>query len=370
MNGSWIQRAWRREGLLGKSLWLLLVPASAIFSLVVGLRNALFSLHWCRTRALGRPAISIGNLTVGGTGKTPSCIWLARALKKHGLRSAILTRGYGGKRSAPLIFLGGANGTGALASSEEIAAAGDEPCMMAKIYGQTVAVCENRFLAARELLSRGQIDVFILDDGFQHRWVQREADLVLLGSDASGWTLPAGPFREPPTALARADFLLITDAEKEWTDRTRSFCDKLSFRGSLAPIALLGYQESQWKEYPLSLLHRNKIIAVAGIAHPERFYRLLHEFESDIVNVLEFPDHHNYSSADWQHINRIGRSAELIVTTEKDIIKLARFPFARDKLLALRVEMVVENGDALIAALSERLREPPPTGTGDIDAPR
>jgi tetraacyldisaccharide 4'-kinase len=357
MIGSWMHRAWRREGIVGKSLWLLLVPLSGIFSVGVSLRNASFYLPWRRPLALGRPAISIGNLTVGGTGKTPSCIWLARALKRKGLRAAILTRGYGGNRSAPCIFLSSGNGTVALASPEELAAAGDEPCMMAKIYGQTVAVSGDRLLAARELLSRSDIDVFILDDGFQHRRVKREADVVLLGGDASGWILPAGPFREPPKALARADFLLVTDAENEWARRMSFFRDKQSFKGSLVPVGLIGYQESQWKEYPLSLLHRNKIVAVAGIAHPERFYRLLYDFESDIVDVMEFPDHHAYSPGDWQHINRAGRAAELIVTTEKDIIKLARFPFARGKLVALRVEMVVENGDELVAALAARVCE-------------
>jgi tetraacyldisaccharide 4'-kinase len=357
MNSPWINRVWERQGLTAKTLWLLLVPLSAIFSLFVRLRNTFFSLRWCGAWALGRPAISIGNLTVGGTGKTPSCIWLARALEKHGLKVAILSRGYGGKRSAPMVLSGKGNGAGALASSEEVAAAGDEPCMMAKIYGQTVAVCEKRHLAARELLSRGEIDVFILDDGFQHRRVKRDADVVLLGSDASGWILPAGPFREPLRGLERADFLLVTGAENEWAATMRSLPSKASFRGSLAPVALVGYQDNRWKEYPLSLLCRNRILVVAGIAHPERFYRLLRDFESDIVDVLEFSDHYDYSLADWQYINRIARSAELIVTTEKDIIKLARFPFAKDKLLALRVEMVVENGDALVAALSERVRE-------------
>ena len=357
MNSAWINRAWTRQGFIGKALWVLLVPASAIFSVFVSFRNVWFSLRWRRALALGRPAISIGNLTVGGTGKTPSCIWLARGLQQHGLKVAILTRGYGGKRSAPLVLFGSGNSAGGLASSEEIAAAGDEPCMMAKIYGQTVAVCEQRHLAARELLSRRDVDVFILDDGFQHRRVKRDVDVVLLGSDTSGWILPAGPFREPPAALQRADFLLVTGAQDEWALTVRSLRNKTSFRGALAPVALVGYQDNGWKEYPLSLLYRNRIVVVAGIAHPERFYRLLHDFESELVNVLEFPDHHDYSAADWQHINRTGRSAELIVTTEKDIIKLARFPFAKDKLLALRVEMVVENGDALVAALSERVRE-------------
>jgi tetraacyldisaccharide 4'-kinase len=362
MNSSWINRAWEHHDFMGQALWLLLIPLSGIFSLLVNLRNLCFSLRWRRALALGRPAISIGNLTVGGTGKTPSCIWLARALEKHGLKVAILTRGYGGKRSAPVVLSDKGNGAGALASSEEIAAAGDEACMMAKIYGQTVAVCEKRHLAARELLDRGNIDVFILDDGFQHRRVKREADIVVLGSDAPGWILPAGPFRESPKALHRADFLLVTGAEEEWAIMTRSLRNKTSFKGSLCAVALVGYDASGWKEYPLNLLHRRKIAVVAGIAHPERFYRLLRDFESDIVDILEFADHYNYSAADWQRINRAGLTAELVVTTEKDIIKLARFPFAKGKLMALRVEMVVENGEALVAALSDRVREQPATG--------
>jgi tetraacyldisaccharide 4'-kinase len=357
MNSSWIRRAWERRGFWGKTLWLLLIPLSWIFSALVGLRNLLFSLNWRRALALDRPVISIGNLTVGGTGKTPSCIWLARALEVRGLKVGILTRGYGGKRSAPFVLSGDGKGSAGLASTTEVAMGGDEPCMMAKIYGQTVAVCEKRHLAARELLNRGNIDVFILDDGFQHRRVRRDADIVLLGNDAPGWVLPAGPFREPTRETQRADFLLVTGAEKEWEPLIKSFEANTCFKGELCPVSLIGYQENHWKEYPLSLLHRNKLVAVAGIAHPERFYRILHDFEADIIDILEFPDHHDYTPADWQHINRVGRTAELILTTEKDIIKLARFPFAKDKLLALRVEMVVENADMLIAALVERIQK-------------
>jgi tetraacyldisaccharide 4'-kinase len=366
MTSTWIRRAWERRGLLGKALWLLLVPLSWVFFALVGLRNLLFSHNWRRALALDRPVISVGNLTVGGTGKTPSCVWLARALETRGLKVGILTRGYGGKRSAPFVLSGNGNGSATLASAEEVAAGGDEPCMMAKIYGQTVAVCEKRHLGALELLKRGEIDVFILDDGFQHRCVKRDADIVLLGHDASGWVLPAGPFREPPKVTRRADFLLVTGAEKEWEPVTRSFQDDACFKGELAPVALVGYQGNQWKEYPLSMLYRNKIVAVAGIAHPERFYRILYDFECDIMDILEFPDHHDYILADWQRINRVGRAAELVLTTEKDIIKLARFPFAKDKLLALRVEMVVENGDRLIAALLERVRRQRPGGAASL----
>jgi tetraacyldisaccharide 4'-kinase len=357
MNSSWIRGVWERRGLWGKAVWLLLIPLSLIFSGLVGLRNLFYSLNWRRALALDRPVISIGNLTVGGTGKTPICVWLARALEKRGLKVGILTRGYGGKRSAPIVISGHGNGALTLASTEEVAAGGDEPCMMAKIYGQTVAVCEKRHLAARALLTRGDIDVFILDDGFQHRRVKRDADIVLLGHDTSGWLLPAGPFREPRKVTERADFLLVTGAEKEWEPLIKSFQENACFKGELSPVLLVCYQGNQWKEYPLSLLSRNKIVAVAGIAHPERFYRILHDFEGDIVDILEFPDHHDYTLADWQRINRVGRTAEMILTTEKDIIKLARFPFAKEKLMALRVEMVVENGDMLIAALLERVQK-------------
>jgi tetraacyldisaccharide 4'-kinase len=364
MNSSWIRRAWERRGLLGMALWLLLIPLSWIYSALVGLRNFWFHLNRRRALELDRPVISIGNLTVGGTGKTPSCVWLARALESQGLKVGILTRGYGGKRAAPFVLSTTGKRSSLLASAEEVAAGGDEPCMMAKIYGHIVAVCEQRHLAARELLRQDEIDVFILDDGFQHRRIRRDADIVLLGDDTWGWVLPAGPFREPPKAIQRADFLLVTGAEKEWEPITKSFRDNACFNGELSPVALVGYQGSQWKEYPLSLLHRNKIVAVAGIAHAERFYRMLHDFECDIVDILEFPDHHGYTLADWQRINRVGRTAEMILTTEKDIIKLARFPFAKDKLLALRVEMVVKNGDRLIAALIERVRRRTPVGTG------
>jgi tetraacyldisaccharide 4'-kinase len=359
MNNVWIRRAWARRGFLGRTLWLLLVPFSWAFSIAVAIRNLLFTLKWRRVVSLDRPVISIGNLTVGGTGKTPSCVWLARALEGRGLRVGILTRGYGGRRSTPRVLSGNGNGSAPLATAEEVAACGDEPCMMAKIYGQTVAICESRHLAAGALLKQREIDVFLLDDGFQHRRLKRDVDILILGNDTWGWVLPAGPFREPPNQVRRADFLLITGSEQHWQSVTKNFHDDRCFRGELSPVALVGYQENQWKQYPLSLLHRNKIVAVAGIAHPERFYRMLHDHECDIVDILEFPDHHDYTLADWQHINRIGRTAELVLTTEKDIIKLARFPFAKEKLLALRVEMAVERGDMLITALLGRILQQP-----------
>jgi tetraacyldisaccharide 4'-kinase len=122
-------------------------------------------------------------------------------------------------------------------------------------------------------------------------------------------------------------------------------------------MALIGFESRRWKEYPLGLLARRKIAVVTAIANPESFYRMISEWEGEIVDVFEFPDHHRYSSRDWQRLNQAARNADLVVTTEKDIVKLNRFPFAREKLLALRVAMVVTHGDALIDTIVSRIQK-------------
>src|ERR671925_544386 len=144
MTGVRIRDAWDRKGLTGKLQWLLLVPLSSVYLLLVHIRNALYSLGWIRIHALPRPVISVGNLTVGGTGKTPTCLWLAHELLAHGVKVAILSRGYKGKAAAPVILLPDNNGSFDSETERELSAAGDEPFMMSRLYGQTVAVGRER----------------------------------------------------------------------------------------------------------------------------------------------------------------------------------------------------------------------------------
>jgi tetraacyldisaccharide 4'-kinase len=356
-NSHWIQLAWGKKGLSGKIAWLLLLPLSWGFFIAVCIRNLLFSLNWRRAQVLEQPVISIGNLTVGGTGKTPSCLWLATELGKRGLKVAVLSRGY--KRTAvePVLLCPNHDGSALPENAVDAAEAGDEPFMMAKIYGQTVGIGKERYRVAQDLLKKSKVDVFILDDGFQHRQLRRDADLLLLGDDATGWLLPCGPFREPRRALRRADYFLLTGAQEEWKPLVGSLANRTCFAASLEAVALTSYESNHWKEYPLTLLYRSRVLAVTGIAHPAGFYQFIRDYEGEIVDILEFPDHHVYSSADWQQINRAARAVDLIVTTEKDIVKLIRFPFARDKLLALRVALRVENGPALVESLLERIQE-------------
>jgi tetraacyldisaccharide 4'-kinase len=350
------RKVWEAQGLGGKLLWLALLPASFLYSVAMQVRNAFYTHGLIKSLHLGRPAVSVGNLTVGGTGKTPTCLWLAKELSDRGLRVGILSRGYRRKAAGPLV-LQAQGGDVTPVGDDDIIEAGDEPLMMARLYGQTVGVCEDRLNAANELLRKVNVDVFVLDDGFQHRRVKRTVDLLLLGADASGWVLPAGPFRERRGNWRRADFLLSTAGNGAWNAVIARRRANPFFTAALRPVALINLAARGCKEFPLTLLCRSKILTVTGIADPRGLYRLIHEWEGEIVETLEFPDHHCYTARDWQQINRMGRLVDLIITTEKDILKLARFPFAKDKLLALRVAMIVENGPALVGAIVERIEQ-------------
>ncbi|HWO43606.1 MAG TPA: tetraacyldisaccharide 4'-kinase, partial [Candidatus Eisenbacteria bacterium] len=232
---------------------------------------------------------------------------------------------------------------------------GDEPGMIAALYGKTVAVARRRYEAGRALLERGSWDVFLLDDGYQHRRLERDLDLLVLGADCRGWVLPAGPFREPRSALRRAHAFLITGAEEYWARRLEAEGRGPSFRASLEAKCLIGWEAGRLKEAPLARLDRSRIVAVAGIANPDGFFNMIYDWGGDIVAALRFPDHHAFGLEDWQRIGRVSRDADLIITTEKDLLKLAGFPFAKDKLFALRVAMVVENGDRLVQTIAHTI---------------
>jgi tetraacyldisaccharide 4'-kinase len=355
MNGRWIRRVWERQGPLGKLLWLLCIPLSVIYFLAVQIRNGFYSCRWIPSQSLDVPVISVGNLTTGGTGKTPACLWLAQELEQRGLRIGILSRGYKRKDARAIVMPSLDNQL--TTASEAITAAGDEPSMMARLYGKTVSVASQRYRAGKELLSQKQLDALVLDDGYQHRRLRRDLDLLLLGTDHSGWVLPAGPFREPRSALRRAHVCLVTGAQKEWLSYLSRAARIPYFLGSLEAKCLIGVESGVVKEYPLSLLDRSKIVTVSGIASTEPFYCMIHEWGGEILNTLEFPDHHLYDFRDWQRIGRAARSADLIITTEKDILKLADFPVARERLFALRVSMVVENGDMLIGRIVDMIEK-------------
>ncbi|MGC1396893.1 tetraacyldisaccharide 4'-kinase [Candidatus Binatus sp.] len=341
-----IERLWQRD-LPARLLpaWVGLAAAAGFYRVGVGARH----LYW---RMMKRRApvltVSVGNLTVGGTGKTPFTLFLAKRLQSHGLRVGIVSRGYLRARSgAPAELV--ADGGQLKISPED---AGDEPAMMAKSFSGPIAVAKRR-LDGIELLSRlGPLDAVILDDGFQHVRLSRDVDLLLVSNErgfGNGWMLPAGPMRDSIRAVGRADAIVVISSGTGASAIRPSQMKKLTagkiLHASVRPRALLLIENGVWRETPLGLGGR-RVLAVSGLADPSAFYAMLRELDTELVGVFEYPDHHAYTNADWQAIVNAMRETDLVVTTEKDLVKLERFPFPRDSLYALKLEVTMDAADA------------------------
>jgi tetraacyldisaccharide 4'-kinase len=343
-----IENLWRKH--LGPAefiVWMALVPAAMLYGAAVTVRRVFWRV--ARRRAPLR-VVSVGNLTVGGNGKTPFTLYLAQRLARRGLRVGIVSRGFGGKRKERAMLV--SDGGDLMLSPEE---AGDEPVMMARAFDGPVAVAKRR-IDGINLLARATNppDLVLLDDAFQHLRLARDVDIVLVNRErgfGNGWLLPAGPMRERLGALGRAHAVVLMSAgTDEPSALSASQVRKLSrvplLHATLRPRALVRVEMGRWVEYPVDLAGR-RVLAISGLANPAGFYAMLREADADLVGVLEYADHHAYSSADWHAIVSAARDADLIVTTEKDLVKLERFPFARNSLYALRLEVAMDAADAV-----------------------
>jgi tetraacyldisaccharide 4'-kinase len=270
--------------------------------------------------------ISVGNLTVGGNGKTPAVLALARAALDAGTRPAILTRGYRGRREGTLRV--GAWEDGAPAAAAE---SGDEPLLLSRRLPEVpVVVGRDRQRGALSLLERNPgVDLFLLDDGFQHRGLFRDRDLVLLDARSpvgNGHLLPAGPLREPARALARAHHLiLVVDGPGAGVpEKTAQLLDRVAPRvpRSRAWTAPAGFHplrgDATWNDAA-----SRGAVAVAGIARPERFASLLASLGVTVDAWRPFPDHHPFSAEEVAALEREAASRQApLVTTAKDAVRL------------------------------------------------
>lgn len=317
---------------------------SIIYGGIIRLRNRMYDLAVFKTRKLNCMVIGIGNITVGGTGKTPMTIMLANLLKERGYRPAVLSRGYGGKNKNTITVVSDENHI--LADSDE---AGDEPVLIAKsAKGVPVITGPKRYFTGRYAVNRLGADVLILDDAFQHRCLFRNIDIVLLDGKrpfGNGFLLPRGPLREPKKALQRADIIVLTGigTEEEAMSLDKEFPTIPIFRGYHKPKELVKAEESD--SYTLESLSGKKVCAFAGIAKPESFQETIVSLGGKVLSFIAFPDHHRYTISDIENIKKAASNclSEIIVTTEKDGIKLIDFPeFFRDIFL-LRIEMGIIN---------------------------
>lgn len=366
-----IARAWTRSGLSGRVLHALLRPPSVLFAAAARLRVLGYRLPF-RCRRVAAAVVSVGNLSVGGTGKTPTVLWLSEGLRARGYRVAIVSRGYGGDaRRVTRVAGAGVETIDGLAASDDVRVVGDENLMLARRFAGPVIAGTRRAAAADLAVRALGADVVVLDDGFQHLALRRDFDLVCVrvgvpGDDA---VLPAGRLREPPSALRRADAVLITKSDSGATlpAHLAPHARGPVHRGRLRAVALVTPDGGVLREVPMGMLAARRSLGIAGLADPEPFYRTLHEWEARLEDFLEFPDHHDYTLEDWKKIAYRSRELDLVVTTEKDLVKLDKFPFAKDKLVAVRVVMEVDDGERLLDAVTaavERRRAELATGGG------
>ncbi len=329
---------------------LLLAPLSACYR--AGLE---FHQLWLRLRARRLPAcvISVGNVVVGGTGKTPLTLWIARQLERQGRRPAILTRGYG-RASREVVRVPRA------LSSAALQACGDEPVLMAsRLPRVPVWVGKDRFASGLRALSVDGADVLILDDGFQHRGLHRDLDLALLDARrpfANGRLFPSGPLREPVQRLHRADALVITSRSLDDLLEAEPRCQQLgSFDGPVFSCRL-DFNALSWQDhdgnrvfsFSLPDLAGARVVAFAGIARPQAFFRSLGKKGLDVRAALAFPDHHGYGRRDIARILATSRDcrARFLVTTEKDWVRLPAWLRPVVLSASLEVEMI-DRGQAL-----------------------
>jgi len=336
----------------------LLSGLSVLYGTALYLRWILFRLHLFKRKKISCPVISVGNITLGGTGKTPTVIQIAGLLLRNNGRPAVVSRGYGRKDVAETIVV--SDGNSVLVDTR---LGGDEPVLIgSKLAGIPVIVGKNRYQAALLALQLFKPDVIVLDDGFQHVQLKRDLDIVLLDSGnpfGNGRLFPAGILREPPNALRRADAVLITKMDnatdlKALKETIQRNTRARIFTSRQVPVDLIDYRSNDIKQ--LSALRGSKVLALSGIARPDSFTGLLASLGADIVATCTYPDHFDYQKSDLAAVfqKAADEKISMIVTTEKDAIRLQNLH--ADGIWALRIELSIAEQDEWETFLLEGLR--------------
>ncbi|HIJ79091.1 MAG: tetraacyldisaccharide 4'-kinase [Desulfobulbaceae bacterium] len=333
-----------------------------LYSAGMMLRAFLYKKNiFLKSQSLPVPVISIGNLTMGGTGKTPLVLYVSRYLLGLGRKPAIVSRGYGAKIRGPVTVV--SDGQKIITPPQF---AGDEPSMMAEsLAGVPVLIGPKRPLVCRRALEQFKVNAIVLDDGFQHLALARDVDLVLFSARTflgSGWVFPGGELREPFSALKRAHSFVVTGVDNSNRNNVESFQrllkgvfpEKPVFLGEYLPVSLLSSKHA--KTYPIDKGKRLPVFGFAGIANPEAFRHTLKKEKFLLTGFRSFNDHHQYTASDVNALvdSALARKARALITTEKDFVKLKPF-FGDFPILALKIELLM--GEDFDLFISDRLSQ-------------
>ena len=331
----------------------LLLPSVA-WAAVARIRRKAYAAGLLACRPLALPVISVGNLSVGGTGKTPTVAWLVEQLASRGYVSAVLTRGYGRTDHSTRLLTAG--------DPADPRTMGDEPAMLSRRFarvapGTLIAVGADRHKSGQLVEARREADFFVLDDGFQHLQLARDLNIVLLDASRpfdNGFTLPLGRLRETPASLEHADIVLLTRcvrgmdysglerAIRRASPRTRVFRSRMAAR-DLAPL-----QDGEAR--PLGVLRGKRVAAFCGIGQPESFFGEAMRLGYELVAERRFPDHNRYTPGQLKGLCRMAASsrAEAFLTTSKDAMNLGDGSGLNLPAYCLRIDVGIDRGDDLV----------------------
>lgn len=324
---TWLQRQWCSVG-----LWtVLLLPLSLLFAMLVMVRRLCYRLGLLRSYRMSVPVIMVGNLTVGGTGKTPMVLWLVQFLRSHGYHPGIVSRGYGSRARHPQ----------SVSATSDPTLAGDEPVLLAQRAQCPIWVGVGRVQVARALLSaKPDCDVLISDDGLQHYRLQRDIEIVVVDGQrrfGNGRMLPAGPLREPLSRMKSADAVVVNGGDIA----PGEYAMRLS--GDIFVHLRDRSRSATAHDFVGRRLH-----AVAGIGYPSRFFGHLRQLGLDVIEH-PFPDHHIYQPHELQFDD-----ADAILMTEKDAVKCAGFAPENVWVLAVDAEVDAAFGNKILEKLRKR----------------
>ena len=319
----------------------LLAPLAALYGAVTGLRRRAYARGLLRRYGVGCPVVVVGNLTVGGTGKTPLVAWLAAKLRSEGYRVGIVARGYGSRaRAARLV--------GAHATWQEV---GDEPLLLAQSTGCMTAVGVDRVSAGR-LLSASGMNVIVSDDGLQHLRLASDCRIVVVDGErgfGNGRLLPAGPLREPLAQLRHADAVVVNGAPPSAVHLgSGERLPAALIEMQLVPGAALALASGARR--PLESFRGTRLHAVAGIGNPARFFRALRAFGIEVIEHA-FADHHALVASELEFGDDLP-----VLMTEKDAVKCRGFADARLWCVPVAAQLTDADSQLLLARVVERLK--------------
>ncbi|MDC9588439.1 tetraacyldisaccharide 4'-kinase [Xenorhabdus sp. XENO-10] len=325
-----IERIWS-----GRSwLYIVLLPLSALYGLVIGLRRLSYKLGLSHSWKAPVPVVVVGNLTAGGNGKTPVVIWLVEQLQQKGYRVGVVSRGYGGKSEHyPLLV------------TEEVttAQAGDEPVLIRRRTGALVAVAPKRAEAIKALLAHAPVDIVITDDGLQHYALQRDYEIVVIDGVrrfGNGCWLPAGPMRELAGRLNSVNTIIVNGGTPEAGELP------MTLKGDLV-VNLLTGETRKVTDIPNG-------IAMAGIGHPPRFFATLQQLGASLQKTHAFADHQSY---DKSQLLALANSDQNLLMTEKDAVKCFQFAQSNWWYLPVHADLPEEKGQKVLNDIRALLPE-------------